>query len=80
MKDEPRWYVVGGSEWRLRSGDTTMLVWLDGDDETTYRTLVIRRPDGQFFSPGEFYELKEAKAACLETISTFQQEHLDDTA
>lgn len=70
--------MVGGNEWRLRSGDTNMVVWLD-DDEITYKTL-IRRPDRQSLFPGEFYDLKEAKAGCLEIINRLQQEHIDDTA
>ena len=82
MKDEPRWYVVGGNEWRLRSGDITAKIWL-ADDNITYKSEVRLAPHWateMVLCTGENYCLKNAKAACLETIRTFQQEHLDDTA
>lgn len=73
MTEPERWYVVGGNEWRLRSGDTNIVVWLD-DDETTYRTL-IRRPDRQSLSVGEFYDIEEAKAACLKVVERKRERH-----
>ena len=80
MKDEPRWYVVGGNEWRLRSGDTTAKIWL-ADDNITYKSEVRLGPhwaDEMVLCTGENYCLKNAKEVCLEAIR-LTREHLDDT-
>jgi hypothetical protein len=71
MTDDLRWYVVNGNEWRLRSGDINAVIWLD-DDEITYLAL-IRRPDRQSRSLGEFYSIKEAKTACLGVVKKKQE-------
>jgi len=73
-----RWYTIGcGNKWWLRSGDNRAIIFLAAD-ETTYRTLIYRRGRETFY-PGKFYNLKEAKAECLEAISESQQEHIDDS-
>jgi hypothetical protein len=73
-----RWYTIGcGNKWWLRSGDARVVIWLS-NDEKTYKTLIHRRGRETFY-PGEFYDLKEAKAECLEEIRASQQEHIDDT-
>lgn len=81
MTEPERWYVVGGNEWRLRSGDIAAKIWL-ADDNITYKSEVRLGPhwaDEITLCTGENYCLKNAKEICLEAIR-LTREHLDDTA
>jgi hypothetical protein len=71
MNGPERWYVVNGNKWRLTSGDTILRILLD-DDEITYKTL-ISRPDRLPHTVGDFYDLEDAKAACLWDIEGNQE-------
>ena len=81
MTEPERWHVLGGNEWRLRSGDTTAKIWL-ADDNITYKSEVRLGPhwaDEMVLCTGENYCLKNPKEVCLAAIR-LTREHLDDIA
>jgi hypothetical protein len=62
-----RWYAVGcGNEWRLTSGGSKVVVWLDNDEET-YLARILKH-GGKWLNAGKFNDLKEAKVFCVEEI------------
>jgi len=62
-----RWYAVGcGNEWRLTSGGSKVVVWLDNDEET-YLARILKH-GGKWLKAGKFNDLKEAKVFCVEEI------------
>ena len=75
-----RWCAAGnGNEWRLTSGDTKVIVWLDNDEKTYIAR--IRKSGGKWLNAGKFDDLKVAKTFCLVEIGKIGSclEVIDDT-